>query len=218
MDTIMQDSPELRLRTAEHRSQEALSSFGQTVPMRLLVVDDEVRLAEALSRALRAEHFDVDVVHDGNDAMWHAQQVEYAAIVLDIMLPGKNGYEVCRDLRAAGNTTPILMLTAKDGEYDEAEALDTGADDYLRKPFSLVVLLARLRAMLRRGPSHTPDTIEVGDLVIDRGQLTCTRSGEQADHPDASRTGGARTPGAPSARRGVEVVVARRGVGARLRR
>jgi two-component system OmpR family response regulator len=147
--------------------------------MRLLVVDDEVRLAEALSRALRAEHFDVDVVHDGNEAMWRAEQVDYAAIVLDIMLPGKNGYEVCRDLRAAGNTTPILMLTAKDGEYDEAEALDMGADDYLRKPFSLVVLLARLRAMLRRGPTHTPDTIEVGDLVIDRGQLTCTRLDEQ---------------------------------------
>lgn len=147
--------------------------------MRLLVVDDEVRLAEALSRALRAEHFDVDVVHDGNDAMWRAQEGDYAAIVLDIMLPGKNGYEVCRDLRAAGNTTPILMLTAKDGEYDEAEALDTGADDYLRKPFSLVVLLARLRAMLRRGPTHSPDTLEVGDLVIDRGQLSCTRHGDQ---------------------------------------
>ena len=147
--------------------------------MRLLVVDDEVRLAEALSRALRAEHFDVDVVHNGNDAMWQAQETDYAAIVLDIMLPGRNGYEVCRDLRAAGNTTPILMLTAKDGEYDEAEALDTGADDYLRKPFSLVVLLARLRAMLRRGPTHTPDSVEVGDLVIDRGQLSCTRLGEE---------------------------------------
>ena len=107
------------------------------------------------------------------------KQTDYAAIVLDIMLPGKNGYEVCRDLRAAGNTTPILMLTAKDGEYDEAEALDTGADDYLRKPFSLVVLLARLRAMLRRGPTHTPDSVEVGDLVIDRGQLSCTRLGEE---------------------------------------
>ena len=147
--------------------------------MRLLVVDDEVRLAEALSRALRAEHFDVDVVHNGNDAMWQAQEVAYAAIVLDIMLPGKNGYEVCRDLRAAGNTTPILMLTAKDGEYDEAEALDTGADDYLRKPFSLVVLLARLRALLRRGPSHSPDTLEFGDLVIDRGQLNCTRGDDE---------------------------------------
>src|SRR5690606_15734443 len=110
-----------------------------------LVVDDEVRLAESIARALRAEGFDVDVVHDGNDGFWRAQEVDYAAIVLDIMLPGRNGYVVCRDLRAAGVTTPILMLTAKDGEYDEAEALDMGADDYLRKPFSLVVLLARLR-------------------------------------------------------------------------
>ena len=147
--------------------------------MRLLVVDDEVRLAESIARALRAEGFDVDVVHDGDDGFWRAQEVEYAAIVLDIMLPGRNGYVVCRDLRAAGVTTPILMLTAKDGEYDEAEALDMGADDYLRKPFSLVVLLARLRALLRRGPATSLDTIEVGDLIIDRGQLSaCWRDGD----------------------------------------
>jgi DNA-binding response OmpR family regulator len=145
--------------------------------MRLLVVDDEVRLAESVARALRAEQFDVDVLHDGAEALWRAQEVDYDAIVLDIMLPGKNGYAVCRDLRAVGNTTPILMLTAKDGEYDEAEALDTGADDYLRKPFSLVVLIARLRALLRRGPSNAVDHLVVGDLTIDRGRLTCTRSG-----------------------------------------
>ena len=143
--------------------------------VRLLVVDDEVRLAESIARALRAEQFDVDVVHDGNDAMWQAQEVDYDAIILDIMLPGKNGYAVCRDLRAAGNSTPILMLTAKEGEWDEAEALDTGADDYLRKPFSLVVLLARLRALLRRGPQLTGDTIKIGELEIDPGQMTCRR-------------------------------------------
>lgn len=146
--------------------------------MRLLVVDDEVRLAESIARALRADQFDVDVVHDGNDAMWQAQEVDYDAIVLDIMLPGKNGYAVCRDLRAAGNATPILMLTAKEGEWDEAEALDTGADDYLRKPFSLVVLRARLRALLRRGPQLTGDHLCVGALEIDRGQMTCTRDGD----------------------------------------
>ena len=140
--------------------------------MRLLVVDDEVRLAESIARALRAEGFDV---HDGNDAMWQAQEVDYDAIVLDIMLPGKNGYAVCRDLRAAGTSTPILMLTAKDGEWDEAEALDTGADDYLRKPFSLVVLIARLRALLRRGPHLTGDVLRVGTLEIDHGQMTCRR-------------------------------------------
>ncbi len=146
------------------------------------MVDDEVRLAESIARALRAERFDVDVVHDGNDAMWRAQEVDYDAIVLDIMLPGRNGYQVCRDLRAAGNATPILMLTAKDGEYDEAEALDTGADDYLRKPFSLVVRLARLRALLRRGPQLGGDTIEVGELTIDPRQLTCRHA---ADEPVA---------------------------------
>jgi two-component system OmpR family response regulator len=147
--------------------------------VRLLVVDDEVRLAESIARALRAEQFDVDVVHDGNDAVWQAQEVDYDAIVLDIMLPGKNGYLVCRELRESGNATPILMLTAKEGEWDEAEALDTGADDYLRKPFSLVVLVARLRALLRRGPQRTGDTIEVGELEIDRGQMTCRRRGHE---------------------------------------
>jgi two-component system OmpR family response regulator len=147
--------------------------------MRLLVVDDEVRLAESIARALRLDGFDVDVVHDGDDAFWRAQEVDYAAIVLDIMLPGRNGYLVCRDLRAAGVDTPILMLTAKDGEYDEAEALDTGADDYLRKPFSLVVLTARLRALLRRGPAASIDRLQVGDLVIDRGRLAAGWSGEE---------------------------------------
>ena len=128
------------------------AASGQTGSMRVLVVDDEVRLAESIARGLAAEGFDTDVVHDGVDALWRAREADYAAIVLDIMLPGKNGYEVCRELRADGVTTPILMLTAKDGEYDEAEGLDTGADDYLRKPFSFVVLVARLRALLRRGP------------------------------------------------------------------
>lgn len=144
--------------------------------MRVLVVDDEVGLATSIARALRAEGYDADVVHNGLDAVWQAQEVDYAAIILDIMLPGKNGYRVCRELREAGCTTPILMLTAKDGEHDEAEALDTGADDYLRKPFSLVVLLARLRALMRRGQSPASDVIEVGDLRIDRGRLACLRA------------------------------------------
>lgn len=141
--------------------------------VRILVVDDEVRLARSVARALQAEGFEVDIVHDGADAYWQAGEVDYDAIILDIMLPGRNGYEVCRDLRAAGNDTPILMLTAKMGEYDEAEALDTGADDYLRKPFSLVVLIARLRALLRRGPATATDELTIGELVIDRGQLGC---------------------------------------------
>jgi len=157
-----------------------VAAAGHTVRMRLLVVDDEVRLAESIARALRAEGFDVDLVHDGNDALWQAQQVDYDVIILDIMLPGLNGFAVCRDLRAAGNSTPILMLTAKEGEYDEAEALDTGADDYLRKPFSLVVLLARIRALLRRGHSSSVDEIEIGALRLDRGQVSATWAGLDA--------------------------------------
>lgn len=150
--------------------------------MRILVVDDEVRLARSVARALNAEGFDTDIVHDGLDALWQAGEVDYGAIILDIMLPGRNGYQVCRDLRAAGNDTPILMLTAKVGEYDEAEAFDTGADDYLRKPFSLVVLLARLRALLRRGPVATSDVLEVGGLTVDRAQHACrTAEGEQVE-------------------------------------
>ncbi len=148
----------------------------QTGVVRILVVDDEVRLARSISRALNAEGFDTDIVHDGLDAIWQATEVDYGAIILDIMLPGKNGYEVCRDLRAAGNATPILMLTAKVGEYDEAEAFETGADDYLRKPFSLVVLLARLRSLLRRGPVVPTDELVVGDLTIARGELVCHRA------------------------------------------
>ena len=162
------------LNTTETGSQPVLRPIGHNGSVRILVVDDEVRLAESVARALRAEGFDVDVVHDGDEAFWRARETDYAAIVLDIMLPRRNGYEVCRDLRAAEIVTPILMLTAKDGDYDEAEALDTGADDYLRKPFSLVVLIARLRALLRRGQLALDDAIHIGDLAIDRRQLSCT--------------------------------------------
>jgi two-component system, OmpR family, response regulator len=141
--------------------------------VRILVVDDEVALAELIARGLQAEGYTVDVLHDGLDALWQAQQMDYAAIVLDLMLPGRNGFAVCRDLRAAGVWTPILVLTAKDGDLDEAEALDTGADDYLRKPFSLVVLLARLRLMIQRGAVPRQRTITVGALTIDPGRFSC---------------------------------------------
>ncbi|MDQ6728198.1 MAG: response regulator [Actinomycetota bacterium] len=114
--------------------------------MRILVVEDEKRLAAALKRGLGDEGFAVDVAFDGTESLWMAQEGAYDAIVLDIMLPGVNGYKVCAQLREAGNWTPILMLTAKDGEFDHAEALDTGADDFLTKPFSYVVLVAHLRA------------------------------------------------------------------------
>ena len=135
--------------------------------MRVLVVEDDKRLAGAVKRGLEAEGYAVDVALDGTDGKWMATEQEYDAIVLDIMLPGLNGYRVCQELREAGNWTPILMLTAKRGEYDEAEALDTGADDFLSKPFSFVVLLARLRALLRRGARERPAVLQVGDLRLD---------------------------------------------------
>lgn len=147
--------------------------------MRVLVVEDEKRLAVALQRGLQAEGFVVDVAHDGNRGLWLAVEHDYDVIVLDIMLPGLNGYRICARLRAAGNETPILMLTAKDGEYDEAEALDTGADDFLSKPFSYVVLVARLRALVRRTGRRLPQTLEFGDLVLDPARRSCTRAGAE---------------------------------------
>ncbi|MDT9682888.1 response regulator transcription factor [Streptomyces sp. TRM76323] len=136
--------------------------------MRLLIVEDEKRLAASLAGGLRAEGYAVDVVHDGREGLHLATETAYDLLVLDIMLPGMNGYRVCAALRAAGNDVPILMLTAKDGEYDEAEGLDTGADDYLTKPFSYVVLVARVRALLRRrGRSAAAPALSVGDLRVD---------------------------------------------------
>lgn len=143
--------------------------------MRVLVVDDEKRLAAALRSGLEAEGFAVDIALTGDDGLWLATENTYDAIILDIMLPGISGYEVCARLREAGNWTPILMLTAKDGEWDEAEALDTGADDYLVKPFSYVVLLAHVRALLRRGVRDRPAELIAGDLVVDPAARTCRR-------------------------------------------
>jgi DNA-binding response OmpR family regulator len=133
-------------------------------------------MAAAIKHGLESDRFVVDVAHDGREGLWLASQQAYAAIVLDLMLPGLNGFRVCAELRKAGIDTPVLVLTAKDGEYDEAEALDTGADDYLRKPFSFVVLVARLHALLRRGRG-APPAWQVGDLVVDPASRTCTRAG-----------------------------------------
>ncbi len=135
--------------------------------VRVLVVDDEVRLAETVQRGLAAEGFVVDVVHDGEEALWAATENAYDVIVLDLMLPKLSGYRVVEQLRAKGVWTPVLMLTAKDGEYDQADALDLGADDYLTKPFSFVVLVARLRALLRRGAPERPAVLSAGDLTLD---------------------------------------------------
>ena len=147
--------------------------------MRILVVEDEKRLAAGLKKGLEADGFAVDVALDGTDGLWLARENPYDVIVLDILLPGVNGYRICSTLREDGNWTPILMLTAKDGEFDEVEALDSGADDYLTKPFSYVVLLARLRALLRRGGRERPAVLEAGDLRLDPAQRRAWR-GEHA--------------------------------------
>jgi two-component system, OmpR family, response regulator len=147
--------------------------------VRLLVVEDEGRLAASLKRGLEADGFAVDVAPDGTDGLWMARENTYDAIVLDIMLPGVNGFRICSTLRDEGDWTPILMLTAKDGELDEAEALDLGADDYLSKPFSHLVLVARLRALLRRGAQERPAMLVAGDLRLDPGSRQVWRGDEQ---------------------------------------
>ncbi|MER6506449.1 response regulator transcription factor [Nonomuraea sp. NPDC048881] len=135
--------------------------------MRVLVVEDERRMAAALQRGLQAEGFAVDLAHDGEEGLHAARQGDYDVVVLDIMLPRLSGYNVCKQLRAEENWVPILMLSAKDGEYDMADGLDLGADDYLTKPFSYVVLVARLRALLRRDSGRRPSVLAAGDLTLD---------------------------------------------------
>ena len=153
--------------------------------MRVLVVEDEARLAASLRRGLEADGFAVDVALNGTDGLWMAQENAYDAVVLDIMLPGVNGFQVCHRLRAADIWTPILMLTAKDGELDEAEALDTGADDYLTKPFSHLVLVARLRALMRRGARERPAVLAAGELRVDPASRRCWRG--ETDIPLTAR-------------------------------
>jgi len=149
--------------------------------MRLLVVEDERRLAAGLRKGLEAEGFAVDVVYNGTDGLWMARENPFDAIVLDVMLPGVDGYTVCGTLREEGNWTPILMLTAKDGVTDVVEGLDLGADDYLTKPFAYAVLVARLRALLRRGAPQRPVAMTVGDLVLDPARHVVTRGGVPID-------------------------------------
>jgi two-component system, OmpR family, response regulator len=147
--------------------------------MRILLVEDEKRLAASLQAGLRAEGFAVDTAHDGEEGLWYAREHEYDAILLDLMLPRLNGYEVCATLRSEENWTPILMLTARAGESDQVQALDTGADDYVTKPFSFQVLLARLRSLLRRGVRERPTLLTLGDLVLDPASRVVTRDGTE---------------------------------------
>nr|WP_216094427.1 response regulator transcription factor [Jiangella alba] len=150
---------------------------GMLDGMRVLVVEDERGLARALHRGLSAEGFSVELAHDGLDGLHLAREHAYDVVVLDIMLPSLSGYRICQTLRAEGNWVPILMLSAKDGEYDQADGLDVGADDYLTKPFSYVVLVARLRALLRRGAPARPAVLSAGDLELDPGAKTVRRGG-----------------------------------------
>jgi DNA-binding response OmpR family regulator len=145
--------------------------------VRILVIEDDRRIAATIRRGLEAEGFSVDNALDGEEGVWLAGEHPYDGIVLDIMLPKLNGFQVCATLRANGNWTPILMLTAKHGDLDEAEALDTGADDYLTKPFSYVVLIAHVRALVRRGGVERPVVLTSGDLTIDPANRTCDRGG-----------------------------------------
>lgn len=149
--------------------------------MRVLVVEDESLIATALRTGLEAEGYAVDVCETGTDGLWQATEHSYDAIILDLMLPEMSGFKVCTELRARSITTPIMMLTAKDGEYDHAEGLDSGADDYVTKPFSFVVLLARLRALVRRGPTDRPAELVAGDLTLDPTGRVCRRGDEEIE-------------------------------------
>ncbi len=144
--------------------------------MRVLVVEDERRLAAAVKRGLEGSGFAVDVAYDGISGLHAAREGGYDGVVLDIMLPGMSGYKVCEQLRAEENWVPVLFLSAKDGEYDQADGLDLGADDYLTKPFSYVVLAARLRALLRRGAAPRPAVLRAGDLSLDPASRTVRRA------------------------------------------
>ncbi|KXK58402.1 two-component system response regulator [Micromonospora rosaria] len=147
--------------------------------MRLLVVEDEARLAAALQRGLQAEGFVVDVAGTGPAGLDAVRGGGYDAMILDVMLPGLSGYELVRRIRAEERWLPVLMLSAKDGEYDQADGLDCGADDYLTKPFSYVVLLARLRALLRRGAPQRPAVLSAGDLSLDPARRRVTLAGAE---------------------------------------
>jgi two-component system, OmpR family, response regulator len=145
--------------------------------MRILLVEDEPRLAKTLAKGMRAEGFVVVTTADGQEALWRGSEEQFDAIVLDIMLPGLSGYEVLRQLRARKVWTPVLMLTAKDGEYDETDAFELGADDYLTKPFRFRVLIARLRALVRRGAPRRPVVLSAGTLTLDPANRVVTRDG-----------------------------------------
>ena len=145
--------------------------------MRILLVEDDRRIARFVAKGLREQAYAVDVVGDGDEAIYKLSINDYDAVILDVMIPGRDGFQVCRDLRSAGIAAPVIMLTARDTVQDRITGLDSGADDYLIKPFAVAELLARLRALLRRGHVVRPATISVADLVLDTGAQRATRNG-----------------------------------------
>jgi DNA-binding response OmpR family regulator len=161
---------------ADHRKG-ASGPGGRGRHVRVLLVEDEERLALTVKDGLVGEGFVVDIVGDGVSAVWAATEFSYDVVVLDIMLPGLNGYDVLKRLREQKIWTPVLMLTAKDGEYDQTDAFDLGADDYLTKPFSFMILVARLRALVRRGAPERPVQVTVGSLVLDPSRRHVERLG-----------------------------------------
>jgi two-component system OmpR family response regulator len=152
---------------------------GTGSAMRVLVIDDDAAMLAALAAGLGSEGFQVETAPDGIEGLWMATESDFDILVVDLMLPGISGFEVCRRVRQNGSTVPILMLTAKDGEHDEAQALDLGADDYLSKPFSFLVLGARIRALLRRSPADRSPNLTIGDLTIDPAARKCWRGGDE---------------------------------------
>lgn len=149
--------------------------------MRILLVEDDPRIARFISQALREQAYAVDATTDGDDALYKASVNEYDAVILDLMIPGRDGFEVCRELRAKGSRVPVIMLTARDAVPDRVAGLDSGADDYLTKPFAVAELLARLRALLRRGHEMRPALIAVADLRIDTRAHAVTRAGRRVE-------------------------------------
>jgi two-component system copper resistance phosphate regulon response regulator CusR len=145
--------------------------------MRILLVEDDRRIARFVAKGLREQSYAVDVTDNGDDASYKLSLNDYDAVILDVMIPGRDGFEVCRDLRASGSAVPVIMLTARDTVNDRVTGLDSGADDYLTKPFAVTELLARLRALLRRGHVVRPATISIADLVLDTGAQRATRNG-----------------------------------------
>lgn len=149
--------------------------------MRILLVEDDARIARFVAQGLREQTYAVDVTADGEDALYKAAINDYDAVILDVMLPGRDGFEVCRELRATGSTLPVIMLTARDALQDRINGLDTGADDYLTKPFEVAELLARLRALLRRGHVVRPASLTIADLVIDTRAHLVVRRGQRIE-------------------------------------